>query len=143
VNVAPAETAPTPDMSPDTQTGVELFDVPLPGVLPQHLRPPDVVRAQLRLPPAETAATFEDSPETPTGVELDDVDPVPSSPASFHPQHFAALLGPVRAQPWPKPAEMDNAVDGETAPPGGAETIPNESAPATRTNAPASLRTLC
>ena len=129
VNVPPAETAFTPELRPVTETGVELFDVPLPGELPQHLRPLEVVSAQLRLPPAETAATFEESPDTLTGFVLDEVDPVPSSPASFNPQHFAALLGPVRAHVWPKPAEIDNAVDGEAAPPGGAETMPNESAP--------------
>ncbi len=69
----------------------------------------------LRLPPAETAATLDDSPETPMGVRLDAVEPVPSSPESLRPQHFAALFGPVTAHVWPKPAEIDKAVDGDAA----------------------------
>jgi hypothetical protein len=71
------------------------------------LRAAPVVIAQLRLPPAETEATFEESPVTPTGVVVDTVEPVPSSPVSFRPQHFAALFGPVTAHVCRNPAEIE------------------------------------
>ena len=140
VNVPPTDAAFTPEERPATGTGVNVLDVPLPGIVPQHLRPPEVLRAQVRLPPAETAATFEESPDTATGVVLDMVVPVPSSPLSFLPQHFRALLGPVTAHVWPKPDEIENAVVGEAAAAAGAEAITHENAAAMTTSVAAALQ---
>jgi len=50
------------------------------------------------------------NPATPTGTELFVVDPFPSCPKSFHPQHLTAPAV-VTAHETPKPAEIDEIPD--------------------------------
>src|SRR5207237_1185347 len=102
--------AATPLASPETSTGVwRSVVVPSPSwpqsLLPQHLTPPALVRAQVWSPPAAIAATPLASPETSTGVWRLVVVPSPSSPYSLSPQHLTrpAL---VIAQVWPPPAAI-------------------------------------
>ena len=95
VQNAPAAIAVTPELRPETPTGVLLdIVVPLPSspsaLYPQHFAPPPIVTAQVWTVPAEIAATPEVRPETSTGVALYDVVvPFPSWPETLLPQHFA------------------------------------------------------
>src|SRR5690606_12607607 len=72
-------------------------------LLPQHLTPPPLVRAQVWPSPAAIAATPLESPLTSTGTWRSVLLLSPSSPYSFEPQHFAPPL-PVTAQVWKRPA---------------------------------------
>src|SRR5688572_2757678 len=89
----PADIATTPLPSPTTSTGVgRSVVVPSPSwpsrLLPQHLTPPEVVKAhELNPRPAATAATPLDSPGTSSGFGLEALHP-PGFPR-FHPQHFS------------------------------------------------------
>ena len=78
--------------------------------LPQHLAPPEVVKAQVWFPPAEIDATPEVRPETSTGVLLFVVVPSPSWPKEPSPQHLAPPEV-VTAQVWLPPAVIDATPD--------------------------------
>src|SRR3990170_3387966 len=104
----PAAIAATPLARPATPTGTLLsVVVPFPSwpppLLPQHLTPPPLVRAQVWLEPAAIAATPLARPQTSTGTPLAVAEPFPSSPWEFQPQ---PLPPPpiVSAHVWQLPA---------------------------------------
>ena len=106
--LSPAAIAVTPLVRPVTSTGtLDWVVVPLPSwplrLLPQHLMPPVVVRAQVWLSPATIAATPLVRPETLTGVSELLVVPLPSCPVALSPQQRTPLAA-VRAQVWLLPA---------------------------------------
>src|SRR5690606_12093151 len=104
----PTPIALAPLARPLTLTGTSLsLPEPSPSwpqlLLPQHLTPPPLVRAQVWPSPAAIAATPLESPLTSTGTWRSVLLLSPSSPYSFEPQHFAPPL-PVTAQVWKRPA---------------------------------------
>src|SRR3990172_3731563 len=115
--------AATPLARPETSTGAALSEVvPSPSspwpLLPQHLTPPALVRAQVWAPPAAMVATPLARPETSPGVVLHEYTrlftvhvcgpelvPLPSWPKPLPPQHLTLPIV-VRAQVWMPPAAM-------------------------------------
>ena len=70
--------------------------VPFPNppytLYPQHLAAPLVSTAHVRRMPAVMEATPDDKPVTGAGTTESMMEPFPSSPFRFNPQHFAAPL---------------------------------------------------
>jgi len=89
----PAAISTTPEDSPETWTGTELFFVvPFPSwperLRPQQRTPPPAATAQVWAPPAAISTTPEASPVTWTGTELFFVVPFPSWPERLSPQQL-------------------------------------------------------
>lgn len=73
-------------------------------LVPQHFTPPAWVRAQVWYVPDVRARTPDPRPTTPTGLLLDFLDPLPSCPYSFDPQHLTPPVL-VMAQKCSPPAD--------------------------------------
>jgi hypothetical protein len=67
---------------------IEPFPSWPPVLLPQHFTPPPLVSAQVWPPPAAIALTPLARPTTSTGMRLFALEPFPSWPNLFEPQHF-------------------------------------------------------
>src|SRR6185437_13063877 len=99
----PEETAVTPDESPETGTGWELFTCEAfpswPAALsPQHSTAP-ATTAHVWFPPAEMPVAPEEIPFTGTGSRRFVVEPSPSWPYVFWPQH-STVPPLITAQVW-------------------------------------------
>ena len=101
VSSLPTEMDRTGPGKPWTSTGLVLLPT-MP--LPQHRRPPPARIAHACVPPlAERYVTPDPSPGTATGVALGIIEPVPSSPTEFPPQHWTA---PAVVSKQPNPSDI-------------------------------------
>ncbi len=106
----PAATAATPPLRPIGEAGVRRpVVVPSPSwpkpLLPQHSVPPDVITAQVWASPPSSEATPPPTAEATTGTVWLVVEPSPSWPLAFAPQHTTMPLV-FSAQVWYAPAAM-------------------------------------
>jgi hypothetical protein len=111
------EIAVTPDVKPETETGVnEAVVEPSPNwplsLAPQHFTPPETTAHEKPelliiplLPATDTAVTPDVKPETETGVNEAVVEPSPNWPLSLAPQHFTPPE--TTAHAWLLPTEIE------------------------------------
>ena len=133
MSLTPAEIAVTPLARPATSTGVPLSIVePFPSwpppLNPQHLTPPALVRAQVWVLPAAIAVTPMARPARSTGVALPIVEPFPSCPLTFQPQHLTAPAF-MSAHVWAKPAAIALTLLGRPETSTGVEVVFDEPLP--------------